>query len=226
VASAETPGRVGKRSANRAPATGRKRSRRVTGRSCGVQKLASLLQIGDFSPSEPSRHLNRVLAPFKGHAAAARALAADLVGERADVEVLICDALVGLGRVLPFALLDAYRWQLCFACGPRLRSASPSKSAAARRFGSVSKAAETHHDEPPAAALGADIEKCPVDKGLRASQRGPRIARFAVRFCGSTRFAPGLGSDPAAVSGATTGVGARRRAGPPVEPARHLECRR
>ena len=51
----------------------------------------------------------------EGHAAAARALAAELVGERADVEVLIGDALVGLGRVLRFVLLDAYRWQLRFA---------------------------------------------------------------------------------------------------------------
>ena len=48
----------------------------------------------------------------EGHAAAARAVAADLVGERADVEVLICDALAGLGRVLRCVLLDAYRWQL------------------------------------------------------------------------------------------------------------------
>ena len=51
----------------------------------------------------------------EGHAAAARALAAELVGERADVEVLICDALVGLGRLLRFVLLGAYRWQLRFA---------------------------------------------------------------------------------------------------------------
>jgi processive 1,2-diacylglycerol beta-glucosyltransferase len=51
----------------------------------------------------------------EGHAAAARALAAGLVGERGDVEVLICDALVGLGGVLRFFLLDAYRWQLRFA---------------------------------------------------------------------------------------------------------------
>jgi hypothetical protein len=51
----------------------------------------------------------------EGHAAAARALAAELVGERAEVEVLICDALVGLGRLLRFVLLDAYRWQLRFA---------------------------------------------------------------------------------------------------------------
>lgn len=51
----------------------------------------------------------------EGHAAAARALAADVVGERADVEVLICDALVGLGRFLRYVLLDAYRWQLSFA---------------------------------------------------------------------------------------------------------------
>jgi processive 1,2-diacylglycerol beta-glucosyltransferase len=51
----------------------------------------------------------------EGHAAAARALAADLVAERADVEVLVCDALVGLGRFLRYALLDAYRWQLSSA---------------------------------------------------------------------------------------------------------------
>lgn len=51
----------------------------------------------------------------EGHTAAARALAADLVGERIDVEVLICDALAGLGRFLRFVLLDAYRWQLRFA---------------------------------------------------------------------------------------------------------------
>lgn len=51
----------------------------------------------------------------EGHAAAARALAAELVGERADVEVVICDALVGLGRLLRFVLLDAYRLQLRFA---------------------------------------------------------------------------------------------------------------
>jgi processive 1,2-diacylglycerol beta-glucosyltransferase len=48
----------------------------------------------------------------EGHVAAARALAGELVGERADVEVLIFDALVGLGRVLRLMLLDAYRWQL------------------------------------------------------------------------------------------------------------------
>jgi processive 1,2-diacylglycerol beta-glucosyltransferase len=51
----------------------------------------------------------------EGHVAAARALAADLVAERADAEVLICDALVGLGRFLRYLLLDAYRWQLSFA---------------------------------------------------------------------------------------------------------------
>src|SRR6266540_6687608 len=51
----------------------------------------------------------------EGHVAAARVLAAELVCERADVEVLICDALVGLGRFLRYVLLDAYRWQLSFA---------------------------------------------------------------------------------------------------------------
>ncbi len=51
----------------------------------------------------------------EGHAAAARALAAELVAERADVEVLVCDALIGVGRLLRFVLLGAYRWQLRFA---------------------------------------------------------------------------------------------------------------
>src|SRR5207245_6810242 len=51
----------------------------------------------------------------EGHAAAARALAAELVGERADIEVVVCDALVGLGSLLRYVLLDAYRWQLRFA---------------------------------------------------------------------------------------------------------------
>ena len=51
----------------------------------------------------------------EGHVAAARVLAAELVCERADVEVLVCDALVGLGRFLRYVLLDAYRGQLRFA---------------------------------------------------------------------------------------------------------------
>ena len=51
----------------------------------------------------------------EGHLAAARVLAAELVCERADVEVLVCDALVGLGRFLRYVLLDAYRGQLRFA---------------------------------------------------------------------------------------------------------------
>lgn len=48
----------------------------------------------------------------EGHLAAARVLAAELVAERADVEVLVCDALAGLGRALRFVLVDAYRYQL------------------------------------------------------------------------------------------------------------------
>ncbi|HYU60405.1 MAG TPA: hypothetical protein VEK39_06585, partial [Solirubrobacterales bacterium] len=51
----------------------------------------------------------------EGHVAAARVLAAELVCERTDVEVLVCDALVGLGRFLRYVLLDAYRGQLRFA---------------------------------------------------------------------------------------------------------------
>jgi UDP-N-acetylglucosamine:LPS N-acetylglucosamine transferase len=48
----------------------------------------------------------------EGHAAAARALAAGLAAESPDAEVVICDALDGLGRFLRLILLDAYRWQL------------------------------------------------------------------------------------------------------------------
>src|SRR6266516_1119879 len=47
----------------------------------------------------------------EGHAAAARALAAGLAAESPDAEVVICDALEGLGRFVRLILLDAYRWQ-------------------------------------------------------------------------------------------------------------------
>src|SRR6266536_1754065 len=51
----------------------------------------------------------------EGHVAAARVLASELVAARADVEVVVCDALSGLGRLLRCVLLDAYRYQLRFA---------------------------------------------------------------------------------------------------------------
>jgi UDP-N-acetylglucosamine:LPS N-acetylglucosamine transferase len=44
--------------------------------------------------------------------AAARALAADLARSEALVEVIVCDALAGLGSFLRYLLLEAYRWQL------------------------------------------------------------------------------------------------------------------
>ena len=51
----------------------------------------------------------------EGHVATARVLAGELVCESGDVEVLVCDALAGLGRFLGYVLLDAYRCQLRFA---------------------------------------------------------------------------------------------------------------
>jgi processive 1,2-diacylglycerol beta-glucosyltransferase len=51
----------------------------------------------------------------EGHAAAARALAADLLAARDYTDVAVCDALAGLGPLLRLILLDAYRWQLRFA---------------------------------------------------------------------------------------------------------------
>lgn len=64
-------------------------------------------------------HVGRVVivtaAVGEGHAAAARALAAELAAESPGTDVVICDALEGLGRLLRLILLDAYRWQLRFA---------------------------------------------------------------------------------------------------------------
>src|SRR5438445_111963 len=51
----------------------------------------------------------------EGHVAAARVLASELVAARADVEVVVCDSLSGLGRLLRWVLLDGYRYQLRFA---------------------------------------------------------------------------------------------------------------
>jgi len=51
----------------------------------------------------------------EGHAAAARALASDLRAAHDDTDVVVCDALAGLGPLLRLILLDAYRWQLRFA---------------------------------------------------------------------------------------------------------------
>jgi processive 1,2-diacylglycerol beta-glucosyltransferase len=48
----------------------------------------------------------------EGHVAAARALAEELIAERAGVEVIVCDALIGLGAILRAVLRDAYRLQL------------------------------------------------------------------------------------------------------------------
>jgi len=82
----------------------------------GPRRRASLLAHYEARDGKPKLRIVVLTAEVgEGHRAAARALAADLVGERVDVEVLICDALVGLGRFLRYVLLDAYRWQLRYA---------------------------------------------------------------------------------------------------------------
>ncbi len=48
----------------------------------------------------------------EGHRAVARALSADLASENGDVDVVVRDALEGLGRVIPFLTRDVYRKQL------------------------------------------------------------------------------------------------------------------
>jgi len=47
----------------------------------------------------------------EGHVAAARAIVAELEQEDGELEVVLVDALDGIGRVLRFILHDAYRWQ-------------------------------------------------------------------------------------------------------------------
>src|SRR6266545_3023022 len=58
----------------------------------------------------------------EGHVAAARVLAAELVCERTDVEVLVCDALVGLGRFLRYVLLDGCRPDIVVSTFPAATS--------------------------------------------------------------------------------------------------------
>ncbi|MGD0167744.1 MAG: glycosyltransferase [Gaiellaceae bacterium] len=64
---------------------------------------------------EQRRSRRRVLvltAPVgEGHVAAARALVAELEAEDDELEVVLLDALDGIGRVLRFILYDLYRWQ-------------------------------------------------------------------------------------------------------------------
>ena len=47
----------------------------------------------------------------EGHVAAARAIVAELEDEDAELEVVLVNALDGIGRVLRFILCDLYRWQ-------------------------------------------------------------------------------------------------------------------
>jgi len=69
--------------------------------------------------SEQSANARRVLILTAevgdGHLSAARTLAADIASHEPGCEVVIADALEGLGPVLRFMLLDSYRWQLRWA---------------------------------------------------------------------------------------------------------------
>ena len=61
----------------------------------------------------------------EGHVAAARAIVAELEEEDGELEVVLVDALDGLGRVLRFILYDLYRWQfghMARVYGPARRS--------------------------------------------------------------------------------------------------------
>lgn len=74
---------------------------------------------GSRSPARIAEKRLRVVvvtaAVGEGHTAAARALANDLLATNDDTDVVVCDALAGLGPLLRLILLDAYRWQLRFA---------------------------------------------------------------------------------------------------------------
>ena len=64
------------------------------------------------SRSAGRRRVLVLTAPVgEGHVAAARALVAELKEEDSEIEVVLADALDGLGRVLRFILCDLYRWQ-------------------------------------------------------------------------------------------------------------------
>ncbi len=78
----------------------------------GIERRGSILW--QQSPSGPSELRVLVLTAEvgEGHVAAARALAEELIVERAGAEVIVCDALIGLGPVLRAVLCDAYRFQL------------------------------------------------------------------------------------------------------------------
>jgi processive 1,2-diacylglycerol beta-glucosyltransferase len=90
-------------------------SRRQRGRRVGRSSTA-IPRNWTSSPSANGRRPTRIVIVTaevgEGHAAAARALAADLAQSGATVEVVVCDALAGLGSPLRYLLLDAYRWQL------------------------------------------------------------------------------------------------------------------
>ena len=88
-----------------------------------LRTLSTILHTPSREPTD-QRVLILTAMVGEGHASAARALAEDL--ERSyGVEVIVADALVGLGRPLRFVLLDSYRWQIrnapwLFAIGYRL----------------------------------------------------------------------------------------------------------
>ena len=80
-----------------------------------VRSVVRFLRPPRYIAEECGADRRRVLvltAPVgEGHVAAARAIVAELEEEDGELEVVLVDALDGIGRVLRFILHDAYRWQ-------------------------------------------------------------------------------------------------------------------
>jgi processive 1,2-diacylglycerol beta-glucosyltransferase len=80
-----------------------------------VRSVVGRLSFRGASSQKRQSERRRVLvltAPVgEGHVSAARALVAELEAEDAEIEVVLLDALDGIGRVLRVILHDLYRWQ-------------------------------------------------------------------------------------------------------------------
>jgi processive 1,2-diacylglycerol beta-glucosyltransferase len=76
-----------------------------------VRQLRARRCVSERCQSERRRVLVLTAPVGEGHVAAAHALVAELKAEDAELEVVLRDALDGLGRILRFILCDLYRWQ-------------------------------------------------------------------------------------------------------------------
>ena len=75
----------------------------------------SLLSRVGGGRERPLRILVLTAPVGEGHLAAARTLSADLARDDDSVEVIVCDALRAMNRLLRRTMIDAYRWQLTAA---------------------------------------------------------------------------------------------------------------